>query len=63
MTNFEKIKSMSVNELARLMNSVSSCVVCPICGFCEDIRLKSNRFIYCNTVWKKWLKSETKKDD
>lgn len=59
MTNFEKIKNMNVEELALLMDSVSSdCQECPICGFCEDIRLKLNHFLHCKTVWKSWLKSE-----
>lgn len=62
MTNFEKIKKMSVEELARLMSNVSSdCEVCPICDFCEDTRSNSNRFLYCKAVWKCWLKSEAEK--
>lgn len=62
MTNFEKIKNMSVEELAHLMDRVSSdCEVCPIYDFCEDIRFNLNCFLDCKTVWKQWLKSEVKK--
>lgn len=59
MTNFEKIKNMSVEELARLMSNVlSDCEMCPIRGFCKDTRSNSNRFLYCKAVCERWLKSE-----
>ena len=59
MTNFEKIKNMSVEELARLMDSVSSdCQECPIREFCDNIRFTIKSTSFCKTVWKRWLKSE-----
>ena len=61
MTNFDKIKKMSVEELARLMNNIlSDCDRCPICDFCEDTRSNTNRFLLCKAVCERWLKSEVK---
>ena len=59
MTNFEKIKNMSIEELARLMDSVSSdCQECPIQEFCDSIRPTIRRIPFCKAVWNEWLKSE-----
>lgn len=60
MTNFEKIKDMSLEELADTMaNELIDCDSCPIREFHElcnnDI---SDEFNSCADIWKKWLKSE-----
>lgn len=60
MTNFEKIKNMSVEELADTMDkTLIDCEVCPICEFCA---LHNNDTFYefdsCSESWEQWLKSE-----
>lgn len=62
MTNFEKIKNMSVEELAHTMNIViSNCYKCPICEFCKKNNCRNCRT--CQSTWEKWLESEVKNDD
>ncbi len=53
MTNFEKIKSMSVAKLAKKLDETFMCGDCPIKPFCDETKI-----IACKSVWKKWLKSE-----
>lgn len=62
MTNFEKIKNMSVNELASECSKGLTCAFCPIADFCEHTHIirESVTFVNCTTIWKKWLKSEVK---
>lgn len=61
MTNFEKIKDMSVEELAAKCCGSSYCASCPIWDFCtytmhnNDDRVQA---LNCLTVWREWLKSE-----
>lgn len=60
MTNFEKIKNMSVEELADTMaNELIDCDSCPIREFhtlCNNDT--SDEFESCADIWKKWFKSE-----
>lgn len=60
MTNFEKIKNMSVEELADTMaNVMVDCVWCPICDFCAlHNRDTTQEFDSCSGSWGQWLKSE-----
>lgn len=56
MTNFEKIKNMSVEELAHTMNIViSNCYKCPIRNLCY---MDDSHFTDCTGVWKKWFENE-----
>lgn len=57
MTNFEKIKNMSVAELAKKLDETFMCEYCPIEPFCREAKLKG-----CKSVWRKWLKSEVEND-
>ena len=62
MTNFDKIKNMSVEELAdTIANAMVDCVWCPISEFCA---LHNNdttqEFDSCSESWEQWLKSEVK---
>ena len=52
MTNFEKIKNMSVEELAKKIWLYMNCRDCPIKVKCFPSQKK------CVEVWGSWLKSE-----
>lgn len=55
MTNFEKIKDMSVEELAAKCRDSNCCLTCPIWDFCLYTK---RRTLDCLTMWREWLKSE-----
>lgn len=67
MTNFEKIKNMSINELAEKFNESFACDRCPLEKFCDENNSEpyspSEPNSSCTTIWKKWLKSEAKDND
>lgn len=63
MTNFEKIKNMNINELASECCKGLTCAFCPIADFCERIIGGDVSSVNCVKVWRKWFKSEVKKDD
>ena len=50
MTNFEKIKNMSAEELADFICELVYCDHCPICCSSD-----------CKYSWERWLKSEVEK--
>lgn len=52
MTNFEKIKNMSVGELADKLDESVACDRCPIEKFCKCVD------VGCIETWIKWLESE-----
>ena len=53
-TNFEKIKEMSIDELAYQLCMVLRCDRCPVTNKCQDwVRVK-----YCFENLKQWLESE-----
>lgn len=54
MTNFEKLKTMSIDELADKLDEMFACEYCPITEFCN----KNEKIKKCKSIWKKWLKSE-----
>lgn len=58
MTNGERIRSMTDEELTEFLNEVSGCNYCPINKLCIELNRKSQTIIQCPSVWKKWLKSE-----
>ena len=58
MTNGEKIRSMTNEELAEFFDRIlSDCVLCPVNDFCNE-----KAFVNCEKTWKLWLKSEAKND-
>ena len=75
MTNFEKIKNMTIKEIADKLDKVLknmsieemadnldrifTCEICPIEVFCH----KNRKIITCKAVWKNWLKSEIENND
>ena len=60
MTNFEKIKSMSVDKIAHTMSlAITNCNRCPIYEFCKiHINDDPHKFKTCVSMWKKWLRRE-----
>ena len=59
MTYFEKLKNMSVEEIADKLDEVFACKFCPIEVFCR----KNKKIIACKTVWKNWLKREVENNN
>lgn len=57
MTNEEKLKSLSTEELAEKLNESFACDRCPINDLCECIVGGD-----CTKVWIEWLKSEVEND-
>lgn len=55
MTNEEKIKSISANELANKLYEIVPCDMCPIFEFCKPSKTNVRN---CVKNWKRWLKSE-----
>ena len=62
MTNFEKIKDMSLEELADTMaNELIDCDSCPIREFHVLHNYDTSyELMTCADIWEKWLKSEVK---
>lgn len=60
MTNFEKIKNMSVKKLADTMaNAMVDCFWCPIYKFCAAHNNDTTQEFYsCSKSWEQWFKSE-----
>ena len=60
MTNYEKIKSMSVNEMAEFLddNFTFSCETCHHGDNCVVLEYSDE----CRKALKKWLKAESEED-
>ena len=62
MTNYEKIKSMSIEDMADKMDDIIDCANCP-----KELRLYCDTFCnsehWCNKVIKQWLNSEVKDNE
>ena len=57
MTNFEKIKTMSVEEMAEALDNITNCSGCPAQGkICS--KDYTGNYKHCADVIKKWLESE-----
>lgn len=57
MTNYEKIKNMSVEEMAKLINAIAVC--CNNGADCEYCPIKCRTALYCNrSTIVKWLNSD-----
>lgn len=58
MTNYEKIKAMSVEEMAEFINTdADDCINCPAFVFCDTVSDGS-----CHAIIEKWLESEAEED-
>lgn len=61
MTNFEKLKNMSVDQLAEKLNESLVCYCCPIKEFCNEC--DSTPELDCIDICKEWLKSEVQNNE
>ena len=55
MTNFERIKAMSVDEMAKAFELHTACSICPAYKVCPD---KWGKYDDCCDFIKKWLERE-----
>ena len=64
MTNFEKIKNMSVNEMADKLVITFCCDYhCPIRKLCDEDDRGLTPAPSCGSMWRKWLESEVKAEN
>ena len=59
MTNYDRIKNMSIEEMAKAVYEGTTCEYCPASEECEENRF--NRMADSDCILA-WLKSETKTD-
>lgn len=55
MNNFEKIKAMSIEEMAKYLTKITAeyCEYCPLQKICDE------QDIYCREAIKQWLEAES----
>lgn len=53
MNNYERIKAMSIDEMAEFFDSHITCELCPIYDLCVEEEDK------CRKIFKRWLQSES----
>lgn len=58
MTNFEKIKAMSIEEAANFFNDL-----CSGCEYCLAEEVCTSDIRSCGKVFEKWLKSEVSENE
>lgn len=62
MTNFEWIKDMDIDGLAKQFERNSTCNSCSIRKFCDKDR-PNTCVVNCKSVWRKWLKRDIKENN
>ena len=55
-TNYERLKNMTVQEMAEFIQDIIPCGACPIFENCPDIAISEE---LCTKKLTKWLKSES----
>ena len=55
MTNFDKIKSMNIEEMSEFLSNTVTCVKCPVSDFCDE----DTTYQECPERFKQWLLSES----
>ena len=60
MTNYDRIKSMSVEEMAEYLSDHWSCIGCAFEKVCDD---NLYRYISCHKNIKQWLEQEVREND
>ena len=58
MTNFDKIKSMNIEEMAKFLSNVVYCEMCPVSKLCNE----DTTYQECPEKLKQWLLSEVQND-
>ena len=58
MTNFEKIKSMTIDEISEFLSNVVYCEMCPVSDFCDV----DTTYQECPEKFKQWLLNEAEND-
>lgn len=58
-TNYERIKAMSVDEMAEFLSDYASCETCPRLYSCLRLGTTLDE---CKQVIKQWLESEAEND-
>lgn len=61
MTNYEKIKSMAIDEMAIFLSNIADCTDCPIQEYCTE-HGKELHYPCPESLWH-WLKSEVNEND
>ena len=57
-TNYERIKNMTVDEMAEFLTDSIVCEECPAYDFCDT---EDATYENCPKFFKKWLESESEK--
>ena len=58
MTNFERIKNMSVEEMVEFLDAAVDCSCVTICNDFDKCRINNAIEPICKNHYKKWLESE-----
>lgn len=58
MTNYNRIKQMSVEEMARELNSAGNCDYCVARNRCDRLPLDIIATVPCRVLIKQWLEQE-----
>lgn len=57
MTNYERIKNMSIDEMAKKISNKVDCELCPACKACEMTTVP------CITLLKEWLENDWSEEE
>lgn len=55
-TNYEKIKNMTVEEMAEFFSECIMCDDCPVCTFCDEEMVTGDG---CPKIFRQWLQTES----
>lgn len=57
-TNYERIKNMTVEEMAEFFSKFSICDHCPVCPLCDEKMVTGDE---CHKMFEQWLESESER--
>lgn len=58
MTNYDRIKQMSIEEMARAISSCGECNYCVAQDRCDSLPLDVIATVPCSVLTRQWLESE-----